>query len=142
MIVLRCSSSFSSVEELVEASKKIGGLLIISPQAAKTKMELVAAFELARKAFKEKRNISDKIQNEALLFLAKETNFSSAIKKVGAKSASDFLIASERKLSRAVKKRLRLERAEACRIPLWGKKIGNYYEAELEIEKMALCRIE
>ena len=139
MQILRCSSSAKNIDELVKRGKS---LLFLSPTSVKTEKELEFAFYLAKEAFKNRGNISGKIANEALLFLSCETNFSSAIRKIGANDSGDFLLVAKKGIPIAkLKKLLRLERAERVRLPEWGKKIGNYSEGELAVEKMALARI-
>lgn len=143
MIALCCRSSERDIAALVKAGSAIPcALLFLRPDAVKSKKELEFAFFLAREAFKNKDNISGKIANEALLFLSRETNFSSAIRKIGATDGRDFLLACEKNVPLAkLKKILRLEKAEKAELPEWGKKIGAYSEGELAVEKMALARI-
>ena len=142
MLVLRCSSAFKSMHEMVEEAEKLGAVLLLSPKAVRTGKELQAAFYLAKEAFKEKSNISKKMANETLLFLACETNFSSAVRKVGAASPDDFVLVSEGKIPSAkLKKALKLIRCEQLTLTEWGKKKGAYTEGELAIERMAIARI-
>ncbi len=118
------------------------GCLVLSPKEEKTLKELEAAFELARRAFEAKENISTTPLHEALLFLACETNFSSAIARVGAKSTGDFLLVCEGKIGEGeLKRKLQLTKATPVKLSEFGKKVGFYFEAELAIERMALCRI-
>ena len=142
MLVLRCSSSARSMRELVGAAEKIGNSLVLSPSAVRTLMELRAAFRLAADAFAEGTNISSKLSNEAMLFLACETNFSSALRKIGAADPSDFVLVSEEKIPSAkLKKELKLLRAQTLSLSEWGEKKGKYSEGELAIERMATARI-
>ena len=76
MMVLRCSSDAAGINELVELGEGSGEFLFLAPKAVRTGKELEAAFAMARSAFDEGRNLSPKLQNEAMLFLAQETNFS------------------------------------------------------------------
>lgn len=139
MLILRCSSSAASIHELVKAAE---GMLVLSPSAARTAKELEFAFHLAKEEFAAHTALSGKLVNEAMLFLANETNFTSAAKKVGAESTEDFVLVSEKNIPLAkVKKDLMLTSAKALKLPEWGKKKGKYYEAELAIEKMATARI-
>lgn len=142
MLILRCSSSAQSIHELVRLGGKPGSLLFLHPKAAKTAKELEFSFRLARESFREKSNVSEKIANEAMLFLACETNFTSAAKKVGAASAKDFLLVGEKGIPIAkLKKRLLLTKARRVLLPEWGKMKGRYSEGELAVERMALSRI-
>jgi len=142
MMVLRCSSAFKSMHEAVGAAEKLGALMLLSPKAVRTGKELEAAFYLAREAFKAKENVASSVAKEAMLFLACETNFSSAIRKVGAASQDDFVLVSEGKIPSAkLKKALKLIRCEQLSLTEWGKKKGNYFEGEIAVEKMALSRI-
>lgn len=142
MMVLRCSSDAESVKELVELGASLGELLFLAPKAVRTGKELEAAFAMARDAFSEGRNLSPKVQNEAMLFLACETNFSSAMRKVGAASPDDFVLVSEKKITSAeLKAKLLLTRAQSLALSEWGEKKGGYFEGELAVEKMALARI-
>ena len=139
MMVLKCSSSAASIGDLVG---KGGGALFLAPSAVKTKKELKFAFYLAQEAFRTKENISKKPANEAVLFLACETNFTSAAKKIGARSARDFVLVSQKKIPLArLKKELLLTSAKPLKLPEWGRKRGHYSEGELAVEKMALARI-
>lgn len=139
MMALRCSSSAESLNALVRRGK---GMLFLAPAAVKTSKELEFAFYLAGEAFRTGKNISSKPENEALLFLACETNFSSAARKVGARSPKDFVLVCRKRLPVAeLKRRLLLTSAKPLRLPEWGKKKGHYYEGELAVEKTALARI-
>lgn len=142
MMVLRCSSDASGMNELVKLGEGLGELLFLAPKAVRTGKELEAAFAMARSAFAEGRNLSPKVQNEAMLFLAHETNFSSAARKVGAASPDDFVLVSEGKIPIArLKAKLLLPRAQTLVLSEWGGKKGGFTEGELAIEKMALARI-
>ena len=142
MMVLRCSSSAAGMHELAESSGRLGDVLLLSPVAVRTVKELQGAFALARAAFAAKANISPKLANEAVLFLACETNFSSALRKVGAADPSDFVLVSEAKIPSAkLKKALKLLHAQTLSLSEFGGKRGGYTEAELAIEKMATARI-
>ncbi|MCX6772847.1 MAG: hypothetical protein NTV88_03715 [Candidatus Micrarchaeota archaeon] len=142
MMVLRCSSAAKDMHELLAAAEKLGAVLLLSPKAVKTKKELEFAFYLAKEAFATKVNVSGKITNEAMLFLSCETNFSSAVRKMGAAHPDDFLLVSEKKVPSAkLKKTLKLTRCEQIVLTEWGNRKGAYSEGELAIEKMALARI-
>ncbi|VVB99171.1 Uncharacterised protein [uncultured archaeon] len=142
MMVLRCSSSFTDIHGLVKAASALGDVLVLSPKAVKTEKALEMAFFLARNAFEETENISSKLSNEAMLFLACEINFESALRKVGAASPDDFVLVSEKAIPSArLKKTLFLTRAQTLPLSEWGNKMGAYSEGELAIEKMALARI-
>jgi len=142
MQILRCSSDAKNVRELLKLAEGIGNLLFLSPSAVRTEKELQAAFYLASEAFKSKKNISEKLANEAMLFLSCETNFSSAAKKIGAASPDDFILVSKETIPIAkLKRALRLASAESLSLSEWGKKRGAYFEGEIAVEKMALSRI-
>jgi tRNA threonylcarbamoyladenosine modification (KEOPS) complex Cgi121 subunit len=143
MLILRCSSKEKRMHALVASAEALPSeCILIRPSAARMERELQFAFYLARGAFGMKNNISSKLSNEAILFLARETNFSSALKKVGASDASDFILVCEKRLPvPAVKKILSLSSAQKIRLPEWGEKKGHYSKAELAIEEMALARI-
>jgi len=127
------------MHELVNAAE---GMLVLSPSAAKTKKELEFAFFLAAEAFREKANLSPKLANEAMLFLACETNFASAVRKIGAKSVRDFVLVREKGIPLArLKKKLMLVEIKRLALPEWGKKKGGYREGELAAERMATARI-
>lgn len=144
MLILRCSSSTKSVHEIVRLAEANGWrLLFLTPSAAKTKKEIEAAFYLAKQASETGTNISDSLAKEALLFLACEMNFSSALEKAGAKTAKDFVLVCEKSIPIAeLKKGLMLTKAKAVKLPEFGKKRGGYTEGELAIERMALSRIK
>ncbi|MCX8197882.1 MAG: hypothetical protein N3F07_01665 [Candidatus Micrarchaeota archaeon] len=140
-MVLRCSSGLKSASELVSRAKDFPALLL-RPDAAGTQKELEAALALAQKAFGEGKNISSRLPNEAMLFLASETNFSSAARKVGVRDPGDFLIVAKSKIPLPqLRKRLALKKARRARLSKLGRKIGKYYQAELGIERMALSRL-
>ena len=144
MLVLLCSSE-KSLHAIVEAAEGLGApCLLLSPETVrgKTGLELEAAFCLARRAFEEKNNISGKMANEALLFLAREMNFASALRRVGAKSARSFVLVCEKNVSIArVKKELGLTSAKKIALSKMGKKKGAYFEGDLAVEQMALARV-
>jgi len=133
------------MDALVPSAEALGApCLFLSPRAivGKSRMELSFAFYLARRAFEGKSNISGKMANEALLFLAREMNFSSALGKLGAKDAHDFVLVCERDVSVArVKKALALTSAKKIMLPKMGKKKGAYFEGERAVEEMALARV-
>ncbi len=130
------------MHEVVGAAAKLGAVLLLSPKAVRTGKELEAAFYLAREAFRAKENVSGKLSNEAMLFLACETNFTSAVRKVGAASQDDFVIVSEGKIpAKKLKDALKLVRCQQLVLTTRGKKKGNYFEGELAVERMALSRI-
>ena len=143
MQVLLCSSE-KPLGAIVEAAEALRTpCLLLSPEAmeGKTGLELEAAFHLASRAFEEKRNISSKLSNEALLFLAREMNFASALRRLGAKNARSFVLVCEKNVPMAeVKKKLGLSSAKKITLPRMGKKKGAYFEGELAVERMALAR--
>jgi len=144
-MVLRGCAPEKSIRELVEASDAAGfDALFLSPFAA-SKLSLVEvrfAFYLANKAFGGRKNISGKRANEALLFLACETNFASAAKKIGASDSSDFVLVAERNVPLSkLKRALGLGKAKRMKLPEWGKKEGSYFSGERGAERMALERI-
>jgi len=145
MILLRCSSS-RALGALVSSAEALGApCLLLSTGAMKgrTGLELEAAFYLARRAFEGKSNVSGKMANEALLFLAREMNFASALRRVGASDARDFVLACEKGVPLAkVKKGLGLTSARKISLSRMGKKKGGYFEGELAVERMALARVK
>jgi tRNA threonylcarbamoyladenosine modification (KEOPS) complex Cgi121 subunit len=144
MLCLSCKSSGEKLAQVVADAKRLPcACMLLAPEAVRgrTSLEISFAFYLARRAFSEKRNISQKIQNEALLFLSCESNFASALRSAGATDAGDFVLVCEKSLPVAkVKTALSLTFAKKIALPGWGKKKGHYTEAELAIEKMALAR--
>ena len=117
-------------------------MLVLNPDAARTEKELAFAFYLAKEEFAAKTAISDKLVNEAMLFLANETNFTSAAKKVGAKETKDFVLVIEKDVPLVkLKKEMMLTKIKRLSLQEWGKKQGIYFEGELAIERMALARI-
>ena len=143
MLILKCSSE-KPLNAIVEAAAALGApCLLLSPAAlkGKTGLELDAAFYLAARAFGERSNISKKVSNEALLFLAREMNFASALRKIGAKSARDFVLVCGKNVPLArVKRELGLASAKKLALSRMGRKKGNYFEGELAAEQMALAR--
>jgi len=143
MLLLRCSSA-KALPALVSSAEALGSpVLLLSPRAieGKSLMEMEFAFYLARRAFGGKSNISGKLSNEALLFLARETNFASALRRMGAKDARDFVLACEKNVPLAkVKRGMGLVSAKRMAFPRMGKKKGAYFEGELAVEQMALAR--
>ena len=143
MQVLLCSSD-KPLGAIVTASDGLKTpCLFLSAQAldGKTGLELEAAFYLASRAFEEKRNISSKLSNEALLFLAREMNFASALREIGATDARAFVLVCEKDVPIAeVKKKLGLSSAKKIALSRMGKKKGAYFEAERAVEEMALAR--
>ena len=144
MLVLMCSSE-KSLHAIVESAEALGApCMMLSAEAmkGKTGLELEAAFYLAARAFEEKSNISTKLSNEALLFLSREMNFASALRRVGAKNVHRFVLVCEKDVSIAkVKKELGLTAAKKIAISRMGKKKGAYFEGERAVEQMALARV-
>ena len=139
-----CSSE-KPLHAIVEAAEGLHTpCMMLSADAikGKTGMELEAAFYLATRAFEEKSNISGKLSNEALLFLAREMNFASALRKIGATDAREFVLVCEKSPPMAkVKKALELSSAKKIVLSRMGKKKGAYFEGELAVEQMALARV-
>ncbi|MFA6214893.1 MAG: hypothetical protein WC717_06500 [Candidatus Micrarchaeia archaeon] len=144
MLCLACSSEKPLGEAVAAAGALLPPCILLSPKAAggMTGMELEAAFCLARRAFEEERNISGKLSNEALLFLAREMNFASALRKIGAKDGRDFVFVCEKAVPVAkVKRALGLSKAKRIPLSRMGRRMGAYFEGELAVEGMALARI-
>jgi tRNA threonylcarbamoyladenosine modification (KEOPS) complex Cgi121 subunit len=143
MQVLLCSSE-KPLGAIVEAAEGLHTpCLLLSTEAikGKTGLELEAAFCLAARAFEGKGNISSKLSNEALLFLAREMNFASALRRVGAKKSSAFALVCEKSVPLArLKKELGLTGAKKIALSRMGKRKGAYFEGELAVEQMALAR--
>ena len=143
MLALMCSSG-KPLHAVVESAEALfAPCLLLSPEAMKgrTGLELEAAFYLAARAFEEKSNISSKLSNEALLFLAREMNFASALRRVGAKHAREFVLVCGKNVPVArVKKELGLVKASRMKLSRMGKKKGAYFEGELAVEQLALAR--
>jgi len=144
MQILLCSSD-KPLNAIVGAAEALHApFLMISTEAikGKTGLELEAAFYLAARAFEEKCNISTKLSNEALLFLAREMNFASALRKIGATDAREFVFVCGEDVPMAkVKKTLGLAKAEKIALSRMGKKKGAYFEGERAVEEMALARV-
>jgi len=144
MLLLRCSSE-RQLPALVSSAEALGApVILLSPRAieGKSGMEMKFAFYLARRAFEGKSNISSKLSNEALLFLAREMNFASALRKIGAKDAHGFVLVCEKNLPIArVKKALALTSAKKIALTKMGKKKGAYSEGERAVEQLALARV-
>ena len=144
MLALMCSSDKPLAMIVRSAETLHAPCLLLSAEAVegKTGLEIEAAFHLAARAFEEKSNISGKMSNEALLFLAREMNFASALRKFGAKDARAFVFVCEKNILVArVKKALALTSAKKIVLPRMGKKNGAYFEGELAVEQMALARV-
>ena len=143
MLLLRCSSAKALGALVSSAEALFAPVLLLSPRAieGKSLMEMEFAFYLARRAFEEKSNISSKLSNEALLFLARETNFASALRRVGANDARLFVLVCEKNVPLAKAKReLGLTSAKKIALSRMGKRKGAYFEAERAAEGMALAR--
>jgi tRNA threonylcarbamoyladenosine modification (KEOPS) complex Cgi121 subunit len=144
MIALRCQSRLPLHAIVESAEAHLSPALLLCPRAieGKTRMELEFAFCLASRAFEGKSNISAKISNEALLYLSREMNFCSALKRIGADDARDFVFVCEKNvpLSR-VKKALGLISAKKIPLSKMGLKMGACFEGELAVEEMALSRV-
>jgi len=144
MLILRCASAKPLNALVSEAEALCTPCLLLSPRAIKGKseMEIAFAFYLARRAFEGKSNISGKMANEALLFLSREMNFASALRRIGAKDARDFVLVCEKSIPLAkVKKVMELASARKIALPKMGKKKGAYFEGERAVEEMALVRV-
>jgi len=144
MLALMCSSDKPLAAIVRSAGMLRAPCLLLSTEAMEGKagMELEAAFYLAARAFEEKSNISGKISNEALLFLAREMNFASALRKIGAKDAREFVLVCEKNVPLAkVKRELGLTSAKKIALSRMGKKNGAYFEGERAVEEMALARV-
>ncbi|MFA5929432.1 MAG: hypothetical protein WC861_00965 [Candidatus Micrarchaeia archaeon] len=143
MLALACSSERPLGAIVTAAEGLQTPCLLLSPEAmrGRTGLELEAAFYLASRAFEEKGNISGKMSNEALLFLAREMNFASALRRIGAKDARAFVLVCEKSIPVAkVKRELGLVKAKKIALSRMGRKKGAYFEAELAVEQMALAR--
>jgi len=138
-----CSSD-KPLNAIVEAADALRApCLVLSTEAIKEKtgLELEAAFYLAARAFEGKSNISTKLSNEALLFLAREMNFASALRKIGATDSRAFVFVCEKDVPMAkMKETLGLAKAKKLALPRMGRKKGAYFEGERAVEGMALAR--
>lgn len=145
MLILKCSYG-KGIAEVAKGTERLPcACILLSPAAlaGRSRMELSFAFHLARRAFEGKRNISGKLSNEALLFLSREMNFASALKKIGAKDAREFVLVCEKNIPLAkLKKELALVAAKSVALSEKGKKKGHYFEGELAVEEMALARVK
>ena len=143
MQVLSCSSEkpLGAIVEAAEALKTPCLFLSTKAIEGKTGLELEAAFYLASRAFDGKSSISGKLSNEALMFLAREMNFASALRRMGADDAREFVFVCEKNVPVAkVKKELGLTAAKKIALSRMGRKKGAYSEGELAVERMALAR--
>lgn len=96
----RLCSGLGSIEELFErlrAKAKRHGVLaqIFDPKAVVSERQLLMAYWLARRAFIEKRNIARTMETEILLRCAGTRMIDEAVRAVGAKSPSDFLLLTD-----------------------------------------------
>ena len=143
MLALLCSSG-KPLDAIVSSAEALRApFLLLSPQAVRgrTAFELEAAFYLSSRAFEEKSNISGKLSNEALLFLGREMNFASALRKIGARDARGFVFVCEKNIPLAkVKRVLGLSLAKKIALSKMGRKKGAYFEGERAVERMALAR--
>ncbi len=144
MQVLLCSSE-KPLNAIVGSAEALHTpYLLLSTEAikGKTGMELESAFYLAARAFEEKSNISSKLSNEALLFLAREMNFASALQRIGAKDAREFVLVCGKNVPiEKVKEKMGLAKAKKIALSRMGKKEGSYFEGERAVEEMALARV-
>ena len=145
MLALACSTD-KPLFDIVRSAEALGTpcmMLSIEAIKGKTGLEIEAAFYLSARAFEEKSNISEKHSNEALLFLAREMNFASALRKIGAKDARAFVFVCKETLPLShVKKALALTSAKKIVLSRMGKKKGAYFKAERAVEGMALARVK
>ncbi len=125
MRVFRVESGLS-MEQLCEVLDKLDAVAL-RPDAVESLEELELAFHLAKKAFKNKKNIAKKLKYEFLLWLSGTRDIDSAIKKTSPKGDEFLLVVfSDRKLPAELKEKsmglskhgesLRLERISLSRI--------------------------
>jgi len=93
--VIRASSSKLGAVELLERLKRAGRSGVVQAFDADSvinRTHLVGAYLNAVAAFKEHRNIAKNMSMEMLLFAAMTTQIEDAIKLVGIKSTSNFIL--------------------------------------------------
>jgi len=92
MKYFRAASKLSK-EQIMDLLKS-NDLLLLNPKKINSTDELLLAEKLATDAFKEKRSIAKNFDNEFLLWLAANTNISSALAKYSFQSPRDILVVS------------------------------------------------
>lgn len=103
MLVRRLASGIRSVPELLRAleeiKKLVGPAQLFDTKAISYENQLLLAEKLAETAFNEGKNISAKMENEILLWAAGTMKMDKAIKEVGVKDPSDFILFISKKIS-------------------------------------------
>lgn len=140
MLVRRLSSSASSVTDLLRALEGIrawaGPAQLFDAKAIVCRNQLLLAEKLAETAFKERKNISTRMENEILLWAAGTTKMDKAIKGAGVKDPSDFILFIPKKVSKKMEGKI-LGRLKAKALPARFKKERE----DFVLEKIALSRI-
>ncbi len=130
MIFIQGSSKLSK-DELLSVLKEHDALLL-NPQKINCEEELFLAERLTKDAFREKRNVAKRRENEFLLWLAGGTNISSAFREYSFQSPKRILLISFAKSSAELKKLFKIEEK-----PLKLRKKAT----ALEIERISLARV-
>jgi len=101
MLCLRLATRFSSMGELIEALVELRGgegtghfAQALDPSAIISERQLLLAYENAKKAFEEKRNIANCMNGELLTRAGGTRKIKEALSRVGAKDTKNVLICS------------------------------------------------
>jgi len=130
MVFIHGSSKLSR-EELLSILKEHDALLL-NPQKINSEEELFLAERLTKDAFREKRNIAKRKENEFLLWLAAGTNISSALKAYSFDSPKNLILVSFANTKQELKNLFKIEEK-----PLKLKKEAT----PLEVERISLSRV-
>lgn len=153
--VFGVSSGLKDAKELVGCLREASGRLGVfaeafDPGAIVSERQLLLAHLLAQKAFEEKRNIAKAMETEVLLRAAGMGKIEEAIRLVGAKKPSEFLLLTDargEKLARllaAVKgRKVKADFGGEGAARRYGiKRLGDYSAEDLVLERMALLAAE
>lgn len=136
----RLRSGISSVDGLIRAlemvRKEVGPAQLFDTRAIVSGNQLLLAGKLAEKAFKEKKNISKRMENEILLWAAGTTKMDRAIKDAGVKDPFDFILFIPKKIGKKREMGV-LKSLKATKLQLRLKK----EKEDFLLEKIALSRI-
>ena len=97
MLCLRLATRFSSVGNLMDALAKLRArrkcfVQAFDPKAIVSERHLLLAYENARAAFEERRNVARNLETEVLVRAGGTRKISEALERVGVKDAGDVVV--------------------------------------------------
>ncbi|MFA5382331.1 MAG: KEOPS complex subunit Cgi121 [Candidatus Micrarchaeia archaeon] len=149
MVLVRISSQIKDIREIINILDKSNKIYqVLNPDYIISKKQVEIAYELSKKAFKDKRNKAKSINNEILLWICSEKHVSRAIQKAGAKETNDFFLFYEWDDINKILNEIKAKKKKLVFTPdltifqLNKNTLKNYKLEDIILEKMAVSYLE